>query len=119
MTDDNQPTLKILAITGGIWATRPVTEQPALTLKSWSVRQLADGGRHFVGYCPENREGRVSSAIVEFDRHTRRGRTTTGRVYELAGKPGWDSDAEYVWQRWLGINEETVWTDVTAEVAKK
>lgn len=51
MTDDNQPTLKILAITGGIWATRPVTEQPALTLKSWSVRQLADGGRHFVGYC--------------------------------------------------------------------
>jgi hypothetical protein len=118
MNEDIEHSLKRLVITGGVWATAPVDEQPELTLGCWSVRQLPNKERHFVGWCQENREGRVSSAIVEFDPQTKRGRTKSGRVYELSGRPGRDGDAEYVWERWLRINSESAWTDVTAEVAK-
>jgi hypothetical protein len=108
----------ILAIVGGIWATNPVTEQPELTLVQWGVRQLPDGSRSLVGWCIENAEGRVSSAIHEFDQESLRGRTASGRVYQLQGPPGHDPDAEYVWARWLRINGYSDWVDVTAEVVK-
>ncbi len=112
------PSVQILAITGGLWATKPVTEQPALTLQQWSVRELHDGDRHFVGWCPENREGRVSSKIEFFDPITKRGITSTGRVYELIGPSGHDADAEYVWRAWARINSVTSFTDVTSEVSE-
>ena len=118
MKPDIEHSLKLLAATGGLRATAPVSQQPELTLDAWAVRQLADGDRHFVGWCQENLEGRVSSAVEEFDPSTRRGRTKTGRVYEFSGRPGFDGDAEYVWQNWLRINDESAWTDVTAEVAE-
>jgi hypothetical protein len=118
MESDIEHSLQLLVVTGGLWATAHVSQQPELTLQAWSVRQLADGERHFVGWCRENHEGRVSSAVVEFDPSTTRGRTKTGRVYELSGRPGFDGDAEYVWQNWLRINGESAWTDVTAEVAE-
>lgn len=117
MNENNTPLSKVLMITGGLWATAPVTEQPELTLTAWTVRMLPSGERHFVGWCSENCEGRVSSAVVEFDATTKCGRTSTGRVYQLSGRPGRDRDAEYVWQRWLRINDETDWTDVTEEVS--
>jgi hypothetical protein len=118
MNDDAERALEAFLVAGGVWATASVTDQPSLTLAAWSVRRVSNGNTHFVGWCHENCEGRVSSAIVEFDAQTRRGRTKTGRVYQLAGTPGNDGDAEYVWQRWLLINEESSWTDVTAEVTK-
>jgi len=111
------PALLAVAVAGGIWTTVPVTEQPELTLEYWSVRQLPDGGRHFVGWCVENAEGRVSSSIMEFDAQTLRGRTASGRVYQLAGPPGRDPDAEYAWRRWTEINEELTWSDVTDGLA--
>jgi hypothetical protein len=58
-----------------IWKTIPVTEQPALTLSGWGVMQMPEGGRHFVGWCIENQEGRVSSTIREFDPETLKGVT--------------------------------------------
>ncbi len=116
MIDDKTPLL-VVSVSGGIWTTVPVTEQPSLTLEDWSVRQLPDGARHFVGRCIENSEGRVSSAVTEFDAQTLRGRTDSGRVYQLAGPPRRDPDAEYVWRRWLEINDETAWVDVTGELA--
>lgn len=106
----------VLGFTGGLWKTRPVVDQPGLTLRSWSVRQLPDGDRHFVGWCIENREGRVSSKIEAFDANTKRGFTSTGRVYELAGPPGYDRDAEYVWDAWKRINCVTDFIDVTREL---
>lgn len=108
--------LSVLLVTGGIWATRPVKEQPHLILTSWSVRQLPDGDRHFVGYCETNREGRVSSKIRQFDPVRRRGVTSTGRVYELRGRPGHDSDAEYVWNRWARMNLIESYVDVSREL---
>lgn len=118
MNEDNEQSITVLAVSGGLWATAPVTEQPELTMSSWSVRQLPAGDRLIVGWCRENHEGRVSSAILEFDPQTRRGRTQSGRVYELSGRPGSNRDAEFVWQHWLRIHGESDWTDVTAEVVK-
>lgn len=103
-------------ITGGVWKTAPVSEQPSLTLARWQVMQLPDGDRHLVGYALQNMEGRASSAVATFDAALLRGVTSSGRVYELSGAPGHDSDAEYVWRAWARINEAPEWTDVTAEV---
>lgn len=111
--------LTVLVVSGGVWRTASVDEQPELTLTSWSVRQVADGNRHFVGWCVENREGRTSSKVVQFDPTSLRGVTDSGRIYQLSGKPGFHSDADYVWNRWLHINglEHNSWIDVTASVA--
>jgi hypothetical protein len=87
-----------------IWKTIPVDDQPELILDQWRVFELSDGTRHFNGYVEANREGRVSSPILEFDPATLRGRTRSGRVYQLAGNPGFNRDADYVLGRWLTIN---------------
>jgi len=46
-----------------------------------------------VGYCVENHEGRVTSAIQSFDVGTGVGVTSSGRRYLLSGWPCFDSDA--------------------------
>jgi len=102
-----------------IWRTTPVTKQPSITLIRWCVFELEDGDRHFVGYCPENREGRVSSRIAEFDPATMQGVTRSGRVYRLLGPSGYDADAAYVWNCWKAgykiEGERDVSADVSAE----
>lgn len=96
-----------------LWLTIPIDQQPSLTLSDWQVIELHDGERHFVGYCVENCEGRVSSPIKSFDPATLRGSTATGRVYQLKGAPGLSSDALYVLDNWLAMYKLTNWTDVT------
>lgn len=97
-----------------VWRTRPMQEQGQLTLDSWQVMELPNGDRHLVGYCAENREGRASSAVRDIDSKTLT--TGTGRIYVLRGRPGVDLDAEYVWDRWRGVNKVESWTDVTSSV---
>lgn len=100
-----------------IWTTRPVDVQPNITLVRWRIFQSERKELHFVGYCPKNYEGRVSSAVQNFDPVTQRGVTQSGRIYELAGPPGFDQDAMYVWALWLEVNKVPSCTDVTEEVA--
>jgi len=93
----------------------PVDVQPHVTLERWRVRETLLGQRHFVGYCVENHEGRVSSAIQSFDITTRVGVTSSGRQYLLSGWPCFDGDAECIWERiaeQYGISETT---DVSME----
>lgn len=90
-----------------IWRTISVEQQPEITLIQWQIVELPDGKRHFNGYAVQNREGRVSSTIVDFDSATMRGRTTSGRIYELSGSSGNSSDGDYVLDRWLAINGQT------------
>ncbi len=116
MTNRAQPSN--LGIAMPIWNVEPVADQPDLSLVSWQVMQVPDGGRHFVGYCPENREGRASSVIELMDLERLQGITSSGRVYQLKGKPGWNPDAEHTWRRWCAINSVTAYEDVTAEVWK-
>lgn len=99
-----------------VWKTTPVERAPELRLARWSVREVQPGAtRHLVGYNTTEREGRVSSRITAFDEERHRAMTESGRVYELAGRPGHDSDAEYVWQRWLSYMGDVTWSDVTHE----
>jgi hypothetical protein len=90
-----------------VWSTIPVDEQPEITLIQWRVFEASNGNRYFNGWAIENREGRVSSAIIEFDNETMRGRTSSGRVYQLKGRQGYSVDAQYVLGVWLKVNNET------------
>lgn len=114
--------IRLIEVTGGIHATASVEEQPDISLRAWRVfaveglsRKVAGVTHHFVGHNVLDGEGRASTAIEKFDLATRRGRTESGRVYELLGKPGRDRDAEYVWNRWKAINCVTSETDVTKQ----
>ena len=104
-----QPKIAITIIDiPGIWNVRPLAEQASITLRDWKIIEV-DGnakrfGRHFVGYNEEDGEGRVSSKIAEFDPAQRRGRTSSGRVYQLEGPPGSNDDADYVLSVWLRLH---------------
>lgn len=99
-----------------IWLTRSVEEQGTLSLCSWQVLELPDGDRHLIGYCMENREGRVSSAVVELDLKNLRATTNSGRVYLLIGASGNNLDANYVWGRWTQQLSIQMWNDVSDSV---
>lgn len=104
-----------------IWPIASIAERPSVTLTDWQVFEVQQPGRasktrHFVGYCIEDQFGQVSSAVIQFDPETMRGVTESGRVYRLLGKPGWHSDADYVWQRWKRISSVTVEVDVTSSL---
>lgn len=104
-----------------IWTVSPITETPEVDLEQWKVVEVEspywDGRtRHFVGYNLTEGEGRVSSAIQQFDAETMQGITRSGRVYRLVGNPGHSSDAEYVWDRWCRINQAENEQDVTMEI---
>lgn len=99
-----------------IWRVATVEEQPSLTLIRWSILETDAGTRHLVGFCPQNMEGRVSSAIVRFDPGSMRCITGSGRVYQMEGAPGYDDDGAYVWEAWMRINSVNAWIDVTGAV---
>ena len=103
-------------IEASVWSATSLTEVPEIELTSWQVMQLPNGDRHFVGWNVTEREGRASSKIVEFDATLRRGRTQSGRVYQLRGPAGHDGDGAYTWGRWMKLNAATGCTDVSDEV---
>lgn len=107
-----------LVIVGGIHATAPVSEEPEITLSSWRVYLLSDGVLHLSGWHEEGREGRASSRVDAIDAASAIAITGSGRRYVLNGWPGYNSDASYVWQGWLRMNEFGPGdaTDVTAEI---
>ncbi|KVO06433.1 hypothetical protein [Burkholderia ubonensis] len=89
-----------------------------VTLECWSIRQFADGARHFVGYSRDSLDGRVSTQIVELNIDGRTARTASGRRYLLMGPSGYNADAEYVWNRVAKVlGGGQVWEDVTEQVA--
>ena len=87
-----------------VWKPDNITVEPMVILSNWSIMELNDGSRHFVGYNVLLKEGRVSSAIQTFDKNTMSGITNSGRVYKLDGSAGCNNDAHYVWQQWCNIN---------------
>lgn len=103
-----------------IWKPNDVDKTPSIVMTNWKVFEVTspywDGSsRHFVGYNQTESEGRVSSEIQSFDPESMRGWTRSGRIYQLSGRPGTDEDAEYVWQKWLHINDIISFNDVTKE----
>lgn len=104
-----------------VWLIGSIGAEPFTRIVDWRVFHCQLPGldgittTHLVGYCPRNREGRVSSPIETFDPTKRLVKTESGRVYELAGKPGSCPDADHTWASWRRINEATVIADVTSE----
>lgn len=109
------------------WPIGPVTTDAATQLTNWrafQVRMPALGGAeslHLVGYALQQREGRVSSPVIEFDPKTAMARTKSGRYYELVGASGTHVDADYVWRRWLSLNsvDEPEARDVTNDLTRQ
>jgi hypothetical protein len=101
-----------------IYKPQPVSQQPHVTLIRWSVIEVDDKERHFVGRCLESDDGRVSSAIESFDAKAMRGVTRSGRVYQLEGPDAFDLDAAYVWQWWCEVNAVKTTRDVSKEILR-
>jgi hypothetical protein len=104
-----------------VWSVRSIASQPSSKICDWQafeVRRTDSGDAlsvHLVGRLVADHGGRVTSAIKNVDRASRRVVTNSGRVYQLLGKPGYSSDGEYVWQSWQRIQEVTYAREVTAE----
>lgn len=102
-----------------IWRPASVQEEPETVLTQWRVMDVEltpesnEYTTHFVGWA--GYEGRVCSPVKTYDPSTRRGVTSSGRVYELSGSSGNHPDAMYVWLRWLRIYGNPNYRDVTGE----
>jgi hypothetical protein len=95
----------------------PSESDETVRLESWSIRQFEGGARHFVGFSLETHDGRVSTAITEMNIEARTARTASGRTYQLVGASGYNSDAEYVFNRVREIiGQGQPWKDVTEEL---
>jgi hypothetical protein len=88
-----------------VWSAADLSAEPQIRLIEWTIKQDQHGNRYFVGTRADDRTGRVSTRIVEFDENRRRGRTQSGRVYELVGPPGYSSNGEYVWSTYKRVNK--------------
>ncbi|WP_051481604.1 hypothetical protein [Paraburkholderia nodosa] len=93
-------------------------ESPEIVwLSHWSIRESADGTRHFVGYSRETRNGRVSTRILHLDGATHTAQTLSGRIYQLVGPTVYHADAEFVFNTVAkGIGGGKAWRDATAEL---
>ncbi|MGF6370885.1 hypothetical protein OKW40_003635 [Paraburkholderia sp. RAU6.4a] len=86
-------------------------------LADWSIREAADGARHFVGYSLETSNGRLSTKIVHLHRATRTAQTLSGRIYQLVGPSGHNAEAEYVFNTFAkGLGNGKPWRNVTREL---
>lgn len=62
--------------------------QPEIRLGNWTVFELADGRRFFMGEAEGAEERmRTSTPIVRFDKTNMTGVTQSGRIYHLVGDP--------------------------------
>lgn len=106
------------------WVLTSIVSLPSRTLDAWSVFEVPFDGpehpwtRHFFGWKREGCVGQVSTAVTAFDPERRRGLTRSGRVYELAGRPGMNADALAAWSRWKHVNGISEERDVTDGVAQ-
>lgn len=104
-----------LLIQGGVHPVAPVRQEPVTVMSVWRLQQMnwasGERTRHLVGRA--NNEGRVCSDIQQFELQTMTAITRSGRYYRLVGAPGYDSDALYVFNVWLGYQEPGRAIDMT------
>lgn len=109
----------VTIIFGGIWGTPGVSHEPEIVMVRWRVVEIVggekEGQRHLIGYNVAAFEGRVSTAVVAFDREKMEATTKSGRVYRLEGRPGFDDDGDYVWLVWAPANGIESVRDVSSD----
>lgn len=104
------------------WTIESITIDADKTLDAWAIFEVQFNGpglpwtRHFIGLARESGNGQVSSPVLSLDPVTRRARTQSGRVYHLAGDPGGNSDAIYMWGVFKHRHHLTDERNVTEEV---
>ncbi len=108
------------------WQTETVEADPHIVLTDWAVMQIefASPGasavtRHFIGV----RTGKpprvqVSSPVVAFDPSSARGRTESGRIYQLNGFSPASAPVLATWARWMDIHRIAAAANVTSEVVR-
>src|SRR5574337_706144 len=93
-----------------------------MALQRWSVRELAphraarERTCHLVGWSHQDGQGHASSNLLRFDPSSGTALTSSGRLYQLVGPPGSDSEGEYVWSRWKAAAHLNADRDVTEEL---
>ncbi len=90
-------------------------KRPKVWLVRWHVMRTNLGTRHFVGHSVEDDKAYVSTPIVRYHVAKRTGVTSNGRPYTLVGPPGYDEEAEFVWQHYVRLWGVTHVVDVSAE----
>lgn len=101
----------------GVWHVPSVSKEPGIILQRWSVYEVENGDRHFVGWNVKGYEGRASTKIVQWDAATGTGTTKSGRTYRLDGPMGHDPDGHHVWGMFRRVNSINAYTDVSQEYA--
>jgi len=62
-----------------------------VTMSNWNIVVVVYKGQiieKFLGYSEHDRHYRISSQILEYDAENNTGRTVSGSIYRLLGKPG-------------------------------
>ena len=99
-----------------MWKVEGVNGEPEIALIRWRILETESGDRHLVGAREDDFTGRVSTAITSFDPSRMMVTTRSGRTYQLLGAPGYNADAQYVWEQWCVGNGVRKSSDVTAAV---
>lgn len=88
------------------------SEQPAsVVLSNWNiVEQDVDGSltEHFIGYVFSDGYARISTPIQERDTNDDGdivGQTKSGSTYQLVGPPGFNGDAQYMYNAYFSKTE--------------
>jgi hypothetical protein len=111
---NNKVQIDIVVIPEYVRMIDSVQREPTTTLSHWQLIKVRDQdgkfSRNLVGRA--DGAGRVSTDIVSLDIVQLRATTQSGRVYVL-GKPGRDSDAVWVFAKWLKTYQSTQHADQT------
>lgn len=118
MRASDKPTLSEALSCPSVWRPASIQQEPMTRLTNWMVMKVLAQDEcpesiHFIGWA--GYEGRVCSAVQEFDKSTMKGRTQSGRIYELVGPPGCNRDALHVWGFWIQNYGNPPWEEVTGE----
>ena len=118
---DDEELISQLPISDTLWKPASVKEEPETYLQEWRVYSV-DGNFngtgatiHLVGFSMGTNDGRVSAPVLTFNKKTKHVVTQGGRNYKLHGESGFNKDAMFVFNRWLTINKDPSYRDVTEE----
>lgn len=99
-----------------------ISDPASRTLDAWSAYLVPFDGPdqpwtcHVTGFRREGCKGQVSSPVMAVDPERRLVRTRSGRVYELAGRPGMNPDAFATWGQWKHRQRVRSDRDVTEQL---
>lgn len=71
---------------------------------------------HLVGYLPDEKSAKVSSALAYVHLDAAEVSTKTGKTYVIEAAPGIDANATHLWENWRREHSAVVLREVTTDV---